>query len=178
MPEAANNKVWDYKGFFGQNFTQDGEAGEVFDKPPKDPKDYAIYRQYHEDQMMMVTQGFGRFYVTMNCWDVQPNGKVIQLKKPKPGHEGAAIAISCPHVLIHDPVNPEDVYFTPYKRELSSLGYYLCKTCFFLLEKKKLDLGDATGPKCGKCIEEAVFKLMTKDPGKYHDLRMIGRNIH
>lgn len=167
-------QVQDYRDWLGHNIVEPDGTEEAcpFDKPPKDAKDFAIYRQYHEEKMMQMMGGNGFFTVTARCWEVTKNGKARQLNFPKPGHKGAPLAISCPHVIVCDPVHPEDVFFTPFERD-GRLGYYLCKTCFNLLEKKRLNIDTQTGLRCGACIEEEIIKMMSIDPAKYHDLRLI-----
>lgn len=160
----------DYTDFLGGNIV-DNEAS-PFDTPPKNDKDYAIYRQFHEEQATQLCRGEGRFYLSCKCWEVLANGKARQLPFPKNGHKGAPIAISCPHVIVHDPVHPEDVWFTPFKR-YEKLGYYLCKTCYSLLERKRINIGTGTLIVCSACIEEQVLSMMTVDPTKYHDLRLV-----
>jgi hypothetical protein len=169
----AQGEAWDYRDWLGgKNIVKQDKEKCPFDAPPKDAKDYQVYRQFHENTMMEIMDGDGFLAMSANCWQVLPDFKIKMLTIPKNGHKGAPIAFACPHVIICDPVNPEDVYFTPFVRD-GLYGFYLCKTCNYLLERKKLNIGTATGPRCSKCVEEAVLKTMEKDPTKYHDLRII-----
>ncbi len=172
MPAPTGFRQWDYKQFLNKNIV--GYDAEVppFDKPPSDPKDYAIYRQHYEGMMQEITQGQGTLKVTVNCEYQDEKGFLIRMRKPRDDHFGssAGLMYACDHIIAQDPVNPEDVYCVPFMRD-GFEGYHLCKTCWRLLEQRKLDISIGVMGKCGLCIAEAVARVMQKDPARFHDLR-------
>jgi hypothetical protein len=80
-----------------------------------------------------------------------------------PGHNGAPVNC-CRHVLAQDPVHPCGFKLMPY-------GLFLCKECFFLLERRKFKYGDMV-VNCRDCVEDQARRLKDLNPELFEDLRV------
>ncbi len=80
-----------------------------------------------------------------------------------PGHCGAPVNC-CGHVLAQDPVHPCGFKLMPY-------GLFLCKECYFLLEKRKFRYSDMVVC-CRDCVEDQARRLKTINPELFEDLRI------
>lgn len=69
----------------------------------------------------------------------------------------------CRHVYPQDEVHPAGLIFTP-KR------YYVCKTCWKLIERKKFKFGTELGQRCWHCINEESHRLHKINPELVVDL--------
>ena len=176
--KSANHM--DYSGFFGRNLIDDAaEANAPFRTPPKDAKDYAIYRGYWEGEIQKTvgqlngcTPDQGLFKASAQCEAVNPKtGNVVKCQPPKEGHMGAGFVAACNHIIVQDPVNPEGAHFLPYQRGGAD-GYFVCSTCFKLMEQRKFDLSEQVMCKCVKCILEALTEIKMKRPDRFFDHRM------
>lgn len=183
------DKSQDYRSMLGFNLLPGMEGAidkEVqadinpFDGPPKNDKEYRQYRSYYEGVMararamqgMTTDEGFMSFSAACEWKDAKLN-PIHGRGKQKPEHKGCAYIYACHHVIHSDPVNPEAVRYIPFSRGVDEDGYYLCATCFKLLEKCKLNIWYAVGIKCGLCAGESISARMEKDPGLFIDMRLI-----
>jgi hypothetical protein len=161
----------DYSNFPGGNIVgPHGEAGE-FSGPPKDPKDYKVYREVCERIMRERCQDAMHAGIGVMCEHRGPDGEHVRKWEHKPGHFGAPLVYACPHIILCDPINPEHMYYVPFRRG-DPCGYVVCHTCFDLLEKKKLHIQRDIMGKCGSCIFEVVGWIVEKWPDRFHDLRV------
>lgn len=168
---------WDFRNLLGANLLDDKQK-EIFSKPPNNDKDYRAYRTHYEDVMStaMKAQGFqdGEGFIKCSaiCDGKDAKGNFVRLSRQKKEHFGCNFVFSCHHVIHCDPVNPEPVHFIPFKRD-EPFGYFLCHTCFKLMERCKLDIYETCCTKCVMCVAEQVTILMERDPGKFKDYRFI-----
>ena len=70
----------------------------------------------------------------------------------------------CPHVLSMDPVHPEGIKMLPE-------GLFLCKTCFYLLERCKFKR-HMVHVWCYDCVEAECRRLKEINPELFVDLRI------
>lgn len=73
------------------------------------------------------------------------------------------ITWGCKHLYPQDETNPAGMVFVP-------RGYYLCKTCFSLVERKKFKFSDELVLRCYKCINQESFRLFKINPELVIDL--------
>jgi hypothetical protein len=69
----------------------------------------------------------------------------------------------CPHVIENDPVNPEGVV-------IMTCGYCVCRTCFELYTRHRLDVRKLV-IKCTGCVLARLDVLKKKNPNLVSDLR-------
>lgn len=167
LPGKSPMANTDYTQMLGANIDQgknDPFGGEV----PKDARGYAAYRSYYEQRAMDIMQGQGMFKMTTTCEGRDAKGNRIVLRKPKEGHFGGGIVLACDHILVHDELNPPHVYFVPLHRGTG--GYWLCGTCFKLLNNYKFDMDFGIHAKCEQCMQEALDSIGKGFPDRLHDL--------
>ena len=66
-------------------------------------------------------------------------------------------------------MNPEIIRFIPFERGFPE-GYFLCNTCYRLLEKRKLDLCWYLCTKCSLCLAENLSEIIKIHPDRFIDL--------
>ncbi len=149
----------------GETPEQDPFCGEV----PNDRQGYSQYKTFYERKMQEMMGQQGTMSQHMNCevWDER--GNPLKLNRQIDEHRGAGVIISCSHVIYQDPVNPEGVYFYPYSRG-SSNGYYVCKSCFNLAERRRLNMGTQLHMKCSMCVLESIERIAVKFPDRLVNL--------
>lgn len=167
-------KFQDYSGFFGRNIiSQESEDKCPFKEMPKDAKDYAVYRKYWESEIESTIGNLnsGIMKCSAKCEAKDPKtGNVIRCDPAKEGHMGAGFVGACNHIIVQDPVNPEGVYYVPYIFGDAN-GYFVCATCFKLMEQKKFDHSEDVKAKCVLCISEAIEGIIRLKPDRFIDLR-------
>jgi hypothetical protein len=84
---------------------------------------------------------------------------------PKGIHKNTVICHACAHCLSQDPVHPEGMYYFPEH-------YYVCKTCFGLIERRKFDFWHNLYVSCWPCIMAESQRISLIDPGLVVDLRL------
>lgn len=67
------------------------------------------------------------------------------------------ITWGCKHLYPQDEIHPVGMCFLP-------RGYYVCKTCLSLIERKKFKFSQELVMRCYKCINEESFRLYEKNP--------------
>lgn len=73
------------------------------------------------------------------------------------------ITWGCKHLYPQDEVHPAGMVFVP-------RGYYVCKTCFKLIENKKFKFSTELVLRCYKCINTESFRLHAINPELVIDL--------
>ena len=182
------DKDFDYRPMLGSNILPGMDSPidraletsiNPYGAPPKNDKDYRAYRGYYEGVMdkmrqmqgMQTDEGFIKFSASCEWKDDKLN-PIHGRGKMRDDHKGCDFVFGCFHIIHTDPVNPEQVYYVPFNR-VSPNGYYLCKTCYRLLERYKLNIWREVCVKCSKCIGEAMTERVNKNPELFIDLRMI-----
>jgi hypothetical protein len=84
-------------------------------------------------------------------------------------HFGSDVTLACDHVLMQDPHNPEGVFFLPLRRGFDA-GYYLCKTCWGLMQKRKFNPAISVKGKCSKCVGECLERIEHVHPDRLVNL--------
>jgi hypothetical protein len=77
-------------------------------------------------------------------------------------------AFACQHAVHQDPIHPCGLVLVP-------PGFYLCRTCFGLLERKRFKLAYELFFQCHPCLRDTANRLATLDPGLFVDLIKLGR---
>lgn len=179
-----------YKHFFGHDPMEELVQSDPFKGvPPTDPRDYRIYRSHYEDGYYKMMLGLPiddkdtildpetglpiRIKVSGSCEWMDEHDNPVALRKCKKDHLGNDMMWACPHVIFADPVNPEGVVCIPFQKDLL-FCYFLCKTCFKLMQNCRLRYDQALSPKCGVCMKEAIDKLKLRHPDRFKDLRFDG----
>lgn len=147
--------------------------------PPKSDKDYGVYRGYYEGLMQcaQAQQGLqtdeGFIIYSAACeWKDEKLRAIHGRGQMKEEHRGCPFVFACFHIIHADPESPEVVRYIPFERGKPE-GYYLCHTCFKLLERCKLDLQNAVCTKCSRCVGESLTNMMQKHPGRFIDLTKV-----
>lgn len=150
-----------------------------FAGPPSSEKDYRMYRTHYEQVMakaqqmqgLQTDEGFIKF--SAGCSFRDAKGQPIRAGAKKiEEHKGCDFAMACFHVNVYDYVHPEPVYFIPFGK-VDVEGYFLCKTCYNLLEKKRLNIWISVLVQCGLCIGQSLTYRIERNPELYVDLRII-----
>lgn len=171
--DDASNWV-DYRQLTGgtQFVNKDGST-DLFKEVPKDPKDYSLYKGAVEAEMQDVMQGQVLFTVSARCEYLDEHGQLVRMQGVNgwlPGHRGLPFMFACDHVIAQDKITPEGVYFIPFEKD-GKLGYFLCATCFRLMQAYRLNVRREVMTKCSKCVEDAVNRVIQKHPDRYFDWR-------
>ena len=80
-----------------------------------------------------------------------------------PAGTGANAAMACKHCTQQDEIKPNGIIRTP------SL-IFLCRDCYNLHERKKLNLGNDLVMQCKYCIFAEVLRIQQRNPGLFADL--------
>jgi hypothetical protein len=78
-------------------------------------------------------------------------------------HRPAVAALACEHCLIQDPVHPDGIIYIP-------KTFYVCKKCFFLVERRKFHVERELRMFCKDCLEWEARRLQALDPKLYRNL--------
>lgn len=147
--------------------------------PPKTDKDYGVYRGYYEGLMQcaQAQQGLqtdeGFIIYSAACeWKDAKLRPIHGRGQMKEEHRGAKFCFACHHVLHNDPVSPEIIRMVPFERGQSD-GYFICNTCFKLMERKKFNLQTGIFTKCSLCCGEALTELIRLRPDRFVDMSKI-----
>lgn len=177
------DQSFDYSHIIGRNILKGDGQKEQWSKPPRDEKGYRAYRGHYENVMKNVAAmggvQEGESFIKMSAICDQRDPKTmmkVRRSTQKKEHMGSNMCFACDHVYYCDPVKSEDVWFIPFEGSQSQSfdgGYFLCNTCWKLLNKYKLDIYRDVCIKCALCVSEAVSRMMFKDPSKFHDLRFM-----
>lgn len=149
----------------GETEEEDPFCGEV----PQDSAGYTAYRRFFEKKMDNLIGGAKTMSLHANCEYMDDRGRLVGMHSQKPGHEGSGIVIACNHVVCQDPYNPEGIKYYPLSRG-GAAGFYLCRTCMRLEERKKLNFEYGVSMKCAKCILEVVLKIHETHPDRLVNL--------
>jgi hypothetical protein len=149
----------------GETEEQDPFCGEV----PDDAVGYAQYRRFYEAKMQTMVGQMGTLKQLMNCEALDEQGRMVRVNGQLPGHEFAGIVIACPHVIHQDPVSPEGIYFRPFTRG-STNGIFICKTCFRLDERHRLNYGLHLSMKCDVCVGQSLERVAALFPDRVVNL--------
>ncbi len=163
----------DYTNFIGQNIVTENDPNAPFKKPPKDPKDYAVYKSYYMNKYDEITNygSMGIMKISVRCEGKDEKLRPIRLKAQKPEHFGCSFVFACDHVIHQDPDNPEGVTFIPFMRG-GNTGYYVCGTCRKLHDTYRFDMESIHG-KCALCVLESVKQIALRKPDRLIDLRYV-----
>lgn len=149
-----------------------GEIGPYTEGPPDEPKEYATYRRVVEDSMRSKSQECETMGVSVMCEHRDADGESKRKWRHKDGHLGAPVVFACQHIIIHDTVSPEHMYYIPFGAG-DVCGYVVCHTCFKLLGKYKLNIKRDVMGKCGRCVFDVVTWLQENHPDRWHDLTLL-----
>jgi len=179
------DKNYSYKNYFnGREILPELDQMGLDEKPPfkgvpDNPSDYQVYQEYMTRRMQTIKRmsGIGEnegfLKLSAGCFERDAKLRPILFRqKQKPEHKGADFVFSCPHVYFCDPINPEVMRMIPFERGIQD-GYFLCNTCFKILERKRLDFDKNVFAACGLCIGESLSRIMQKDVGKFIDLSKV-----
>lgn len=112
--------------------------------PPGWEMSYSEHLERSESELLRLTQ----IHRTCAC--------------PKDVHKHQPIAFACSHVIEQDTVNPIGIVRMP-------KGYFLCKKCLDLLERKRLHFVYEVSTTCSACVWDEITRLIQLDPGKFQD---------
>lgn len=76
---------------------------------------------------------------------------------------GVNIMFACKHVAKQDEVHPVGIIRMPEP-------WFLCKDCFFLHERQKLDIDHEVMTVCKYCVFEEIKRIQAINPGLFADL--------
>ncbi len=166
------NSEINLKPFTGHNILPRGGETEEEDpfcgQVPQDSRGYSAYRRFFENKMDEMIGGAKTMSIHANCEDIV-DGRHVALHHQKTEHMGASIVMACNHVIRCDPHNPEGGRFYPILRGRNA-GFFLCKTCMRLEEKKRLKFEVAVSMKCAKCVLAAIMDNEARFPGRWINL--------
>ena len=160
-----------YKNLIGRDIVTENDPNAPFKKPPKDPKDYAVYKSYYENIYDEITDGGSQGFIklSINCEGKDAKLRPIRMRTQKSEHFGCSFVFACDHVIHQDPDNPEGVTFIPFSRG-GNTGYYVCGTCRKLHDTYRLDF-ETIHAKCALCVLESVQEIIKRKPDRILDLR-------
>lgn len=69
----------------------------------------------------------------------------------------------CRHCVDQDEVHPDGIVLMPH-------GFYVCQTCFNLIERKKFKHAEELVSQCHHCVQDEVDRIVARDPSLFVDL--------